>query len=487
MKSAMMTEDSSTQPDLPASANDCTVAVPDSAVQAAGPEPRRPAARPISRRAFLRATGALAIGAALAACGATPRGSGPHGSDTVELVYQDWRTEWFPAMAQQMLEQFRAAHPNINVFFVQDPENLQEKMLSDFQTGSAPDVVAGCCDFLPMWAQQGYLLDLRPFVEADLDRAAIDDWDAAQYRALFTRNGAQFALPKYHGALALYYNKDLFDQYDVPYPDGSWTHDDYAMAMQDMTRDLDHDGRIALWGSMVDISWDRLQVHANGWDGHFVDPKDSTRSMMGQPETLAAMQWIYDQMWRNHTMASQVDVQNLTARQAFIQQRLAMVEDGSWALKDILEGADFRIGVTSFPAGPARKVTLATTDGFSIYAGTRYPEAAWELLKFLISPEYGKAMARAHLLQPARASLVDEWVRIIQEQYPAKARDMDLKVFGEGHVLGYSVTAEVFANMTEARRLAQAAWSKIFTLGQAQVDTMKSVSAQIEEAQRAGA
>ena len=41
-----------------------------------------------------------------------------------------------------------------------------------------------------------------------------------------------------------------------------------------------------------------------------------------------------------------------------------------------------------FPAGPARKVTLATTDGFGIYADTRYPEAAWELLKFLVSKEY---------------------------------------------------------------------------------------------------
>jgi multiple sugar transport system substrate-binding protein len=424
------------------------------------------------------------MGAALTACGARRPGPEPRGSETVELVYQDWRTEWFAAMAQQMLEQFHASHPSIKVFFVRDPGNLQEKMLSDFQTGSAPDVLSGCCDLLPMWAQQGYLLDLRPFVEAELDRATIDEWDAAQYRALFTRNGAQFALPKYHGALALYYNKDIFDQYGVAYPDGTWTHDDYAMAMQDVTRDLDHDGMISLWGSMVDISWDRLQVHVNGWGGHFVDPKDPTRSLMGQPETLAALQWIHDQMWRNHTMASVVDVQNNTTRQAFVQQRLAMVEDGSWALKEILEGADFRIGVTSLPAGPARKVTLATADGFAIYAGTRYPEAAWELLKFLISADYGRAMAQAHLLQPARASLVDEWVRIVQEHYPAKTKDMDLNVFGEGHVQGYSVTAEIFANMAEARRLAQAAWSEIFTLGQAQVDIMKTVSAQIERAQR---
>jgi multiple sugar transport system substrate-binding protein len=163
-----------------------------------------------------------------------------------------------------------------------------------------------------------------------------------------------------------------------------------------------------------------------------------------------------------------------------------MVEEGSWALKEILEGADFRIGVAPFPAGPARKATLATTDGFAIYAGTKYPEAAWELVKFLTSPDYGRAMAQAHFLQPARASLVNEWAGFVREQYPAKSQDMDLAVFAEGQLMGYSVTAEIFAHMTEARRLAQAAWTRIFTLGQAQVDLIKGVSAQIEAVQRTG-
>lgn len=387
-------------------------------------------------------------------------------------------------MAQEMLTQFHSANPNINVFFAQDPDNLQEKMISDFQTGSAPDVLAGCCDFFPMWAQQGYLLDLRPFVEADLDRATIDDWNSVQYAALTTRDGARFGLPKYHGALALYYNKDLFDQLGVDYPDGTWDHDDYEDAMHALIQDVDQDGKIGVWGGMVDISWERLQVHVNGWGGHFVDPQDPTHSMMAHPESTSALQWIHDQMWRNHTMASMVDVQSASTRQAFAEQRVATVEEGSWALKDILETAKFRVGVTSLPAGPARKVTLATTDGFGIYAGTRYPEAAWQLLKFLVSPDYGRAMARTHLLQPARSSLLDEWVKIVQDAYPQQTRDMDLAVFGEGQAMGYSVTAEIFPNMTDARKLAQAAWSEIFTLGQKEVGIMHDISAQIEVAQR---
>jgi multiple sugar transport system substrate-binding protein len=223
----------------------------------------------------------------------------------------------------------------------------------------------------------------------------------------------------------------------------------------------------------------------NGWGGHFVDPDDPTRSLIAQRESMEAMEWIRARMWDDHVMASELDVQNLETRQAFIQQRLAMVEDGSWALKDILEKASFRVGVAPFPAGPARRVTLATTDGFAIFAGTKYPEAAWELIKFLTSRDYGRAMARAHLLQPARASLVDEWISFVRQEYPRQTRDLDIAAFAEGHRQGYSVVAEIFANMAEASRLAHTAWQQIFTLGTAPLSSMQAVSGQIEQAQRA--
>jgi len=438
----------------------------------------------LSRREFLKLAGMSTAGAILAAC--TPSRPKPtsQSGDMVQLVYQDWRTAWFAAMVKEMLEQFHATHSSIRVFYTLDPQNFEEKMLADMQAGTAPDVFQGCCTHFPMWAQMGYTLDLRPYVEADLDQATIDDWDSAQYRSFFTRDGQQFGLPKYHGALALYYNKDLFDEYGVDYPDESWDHDDYLAAMERLTHDRDGDGQTDLWGSMLDISWDRIQVHVNGWGGHFVDPDDPTQCRMAEPEAMAAMEWIRARMWDDKVMATRLDVQNMETRDAFIAGRVAMVEDGSWALKDILAGADFRIGVAPFPAGPVRRVTLATTDGFGIYAGTKHPDAAWELVKFLISKDYGRAMARANFLQPARASLVDEWVGFIREEFPEKTREMDIAAFADGHIKGYSVTAEIFANMADAKGIAYAAWDEIFTLGQAPVEQMKDVCRRIQEAQR---
>jgi len=431
----------------------------------------------------MRLAGAAAASATLAACSPT-RSSRASRDGKVQLVYQDWRTDWFPEMAQQMLEEFHETHPNIRVFYTPDPDNLLEQMPLDMESGTAPDVLAGCCDWLPAWGQQGYLLDLAPYVRADLDRETIEEWDPAQYRALFTTDGLQFALPKYHGALALYYNKGLFDARRVDYPDASWNHDDYLAAMGRVCGDRNRAGVPEIWGSMLDVAWDRIQVHVNAWGGRFVNPADATQSMMAMPPSLEAMEWIRGRMWDDRLMASFLDVQNVETRRAFVDSRIAMVEDGSWALKDILAGAKFAVGVAPMPTGPVRRATLATTDGFAIYSGTRYPEAAWELVKFLISREYGLAMARANFLQPARASLIDQWVEIVRSEFATRTRDVDIAVFADGHLNGYSVTAEVFANQAEASRLARAAWQQIFTLGQAPVDLMREVSTQIEALQK---
>ena len=100
--------------------------------------------------------------------------SEPEQEGQVQLVYQDWNSEWFPTMVQEILPEFHATHPNIHVFYTPDPDGLAKSMLADMQAGTAPDVFQGCCTFFPIWAQEGYTLDLRPYVEADLDERVND-------------------------------------------------------------------------------------------------------------------------------------------------------------------------------------------------------------------------------------------------------------------------------------------------------------------------
>jgi multiple sugar transport system substrate-binding protein len=438
-----------------------------------------------SRRDFLRLAGAAGISTILGGCSSRPAVLS-RGGEKIQLVYQDSRDDWVLPLVQEMLALFHDTHTNIQVFYSPEPEGTQAKekrMLDEMQAGTAPDVFQGCCSWFPVWAQRGYTLDLRPFVAADLDQETISDWDKAQYNALFTRDGKQYGLPKYHGALALYYNKDLFDRHGVAYPDENWNHSDYLEAMKSLTHDRDGDGRTDLWGSQTYITWDRIQVHVNGWGGHLVDPGNPARIMMGEPEALAAQEWLRARMWDDKVMAAPLNVNNVWPDDAFLSGQIAMLEDGSWRLRHILSNASFRIGVAPFPSGPVRKVTLATTDGFGIYSGTKHPEAAWELVKFLTGKEYGRALARAGFLQPARVSLLEDWIEAIRAAYPRQTEGVDLAAFADGHQKGYAVVAEVAANMGDSARIAHEAWDRVLTMGQAPVEAIKEAALEIQKNQ----
>ena len=401
---------------------------------------------------------ACAPGNAAQTTGPAAAGPAAASGEIVQLVYQDWRTDWFPGMAQAQLAKFHASHPNIRVFY---PEDVPGEMPAMFEAGSAPDVVSGCCDFFPAWGQAGYLLDLAPYVQRDIPADTIAEWDEAQYKAFFTADGVQFALPKYHGALAVYYNKDLFDAAGLAYPDNDWTYDDYLAAMTALT-----DPAAGGWGSTLDPIYDRVQIHVNAFGGHYVNPDDPADCVLDQPPAVAALEWLRARFRDDGVMASPLALNKLETRRAFWEGRVAMVEDGSWALKDILTNAPFRVGVAPFPVGPERRATLATTDGFAISANTPHPAEAWELLKFLVSEEYGLAMAETSFLQPARASLVDQWAEYVRADLPQQAADLDLAVFADGQTRGYSVTAEVFNNMIGVRDITDAAFEDILSLGQ---------------------
>jgi hypothetical protein len=76
-------------------------------------------------------------------------------------------------------------------------------------------------------------------------------------------------------------------------------------------------------------------------------------------------------------------------------------------------------------------------------------------MKFLISKEYGQPVAKAHFLQPARQSIVEDWVGYIRAEFPEKAKDVNIAAFADGHINGYSVVTETFANMVGASEIAK--------------------------------
>ena len=60
---------------------------------------------------------------------------------------------------------------------------------------------------------------------------------------------------------------------------------------------------------------------------------------------------------------------------------------------------------------------------------------------------------------------------------------MDIAAFADGHIKGYSVTAEIMHNMADATKIAKTAWTEVLTLGQAPLGRLQEACRQIQQVQ----
>lgn len=189
----------------------------------------------ISRRSFLAATGALSLGAALAACGAGS--SGTSGTTSTQPVSQAdidkamatpteltfWT--WVPDIAKEVAL-FEKKYPAIKVKVVNAGQGTPQytKLRTALQAGSgAPDVVQIEFQYIPTFSVDDSLLDLRPHGASALKDQFVD-WTWGQVSG---PGGEIWAIPQDTGPMGMLYRQDIFDQYRIGVPT---TWDEFAAA-----------------------------------------------------------------------------------------------------------------------------------------------------------------------------------------------------------------------------------------------------------------
>jgi ABC-type glycerol-3-phosphate transport system substrate-binding protein len=183
-----------------------------------------------------------------------PAGSGPAGSagtgysgPPASLEYSIWGDPAEITNQQAIVDEFVAANPNIDVnVTVSDWEPYWDKLQTGLAGGAAPDVFAMDGPLGPDYQSRDVLLDLTPYIEGEgydltqLDENAVKDFTTA--------DGKQFGLPRDLNVIALYYNKKMFDEAGIPYPDDTWDWAKLVEVGKQLTKDTDGDGTIDQWG-----------------------------------------------------------------------------------------------------------------------------------------------------------------------------------------------------------------------------------------------
>jgi multiple sugar transport system permease protein len=321
-------------------------------------------------------------------------------AEPVTLTYMGWGNPQEANISRSLLAAFEKSHPNIRVKYILATD-FDSKLRTMMAGDMAPDVFYMAVENLPVYAGKNTLLNLDPYIKA----SKFDTSDFfPQLLDGFRYNGHIYGLPKDFTTDIVYYNKDLFDRDNVPYPKAGWTWDDLLEKAKRLTHDFDGDGRIDQFG----VQYLGGTRHTYSWfrqAGARMFTPDDKQFAMNSPEGLRALQFLHDLDYKHHVALTASAAAGRDAQAEFSNGRLAMFAGyGRWLVPRFREMNKFRWDVVVLPKDKEQATVIATV-AYSVAAKSKHPQEAWELVKFLTGPQGQALNSELGLAIPALKSV----------------------------------------------------------------------------------
>ncbi|MFH9617446.1 ABC transporter substrate-binding protein [Streptomyces pratensis] len=179
---------------------------------------------------------AAAVTTALALLLTGCSGEGDDGADgTIRLSFQSlaWQKESVDAN-KQLVREWNAAHPDIQVDYVQGSwDNVHDQLLTSFEGGEAPDIIHDASDDLADFAYGGYLADLRALLPDRLTRdIPRRSWDTTTF------GGGIYGVPFLQEPKVLIANTRILESSGVriPTPEKPWSWPEFRQVTEKLTK-----------------------------------------------------------------------------------------------------------------------------------------------------------------------------------------------------------------------------------------------------------
>jgi multiple sugar transport system substrate-binding protein len=332
-------------------------------------------------------------------------GCGTGGS---KLTFMYWGTPEEKETVLNYIKKFTNENPNVQIEAIHvDSLSFGQKLKTMIAGGTPPDVFYLDIEDFAGLAARGELLQLDDYLNRDKDEVKPEDFFEAPFNE-FRYKGRLYGIAKDFTTLVLYYNMNLFDKYNVAYPNDNWTWDDFLNAAKKLTKDVDGDGKVDIYGFVLETwaNWWRNWVYANG--GTFFD-KDGN-FVLGKPgyieKNAEAIQFLADLINVHKIAPSIMAARDFGSGDAmFVDGRAAMSAYGRWVTLRYRDITKFKWNVAQMPKGKGGRASTLFTVAYCIHAKSKNPELAWKLVKFLSSPEVQKDVANSGLAIPIRKSV----------------------------------------------------------------------------------
>lgn len=296
---------------------------------------------------------------------------------------------------------------------VVDWDNYWTLLEAGASGGEMPDVFWMHSNNIQKYMDAELLLNLNSYIDAD---EAIDMGNYYEDIVdLYTQDdGTHYGIPKDYDTIALWYNKTMFDEAGLAYPDNTWTWDDLYEAGKALTK---ADGsQYGLTGN-TDSNQEFYYNLIYGYGGKVIND-DRTESGYDDPKTIEAMEMVgklvKDCMPPQSVMAETDDTSIFTSGVS------AMALLGSWrvaTLKDYDNATDW--GVAEIPYYDANgngacdngeRVSIYNGLAWSASADCKNPEVVYDLISYLCSEKGQIRQAELGVTMSAYKGTSDAWI-----------------------------------------------------------------------------
>ncbi len=384
----------------------------------------------------------LALGLlVIVGCSNKEEASSDSSGKKVEITYGFWDMKQVPAI-EEIIKLFNEKHPNISVKTEITPYKQYFQKLETAATGGAlPDVLWMNGPRIVQFAGGNVLQPLSELIEEE-------GYDLNNYPKslidLYSYDGKVFGIPKDYDTTGLWYNKKIFDEAGIPYPDESWDWD----KLKEVARELTNKDK-GVWGYSATMGNQNGYYDFIWQNGGYIISEDGKSVGFDQPEAIEALKYNISFI-EEGLSPTQAQMTETAPSELFSSGKIAMMFDGPWMVPEYKKNPDLDVAVA--PQGKKRAVSIHGLANV-ISANTKHKDAAWQFVQFLGSKEAAEVYANTGTVIPAYNGTQDAWIQSVPE--------LNLQAFIDGAEYSYPLpslknTGEIWQYETD---ILKKAWS----------------------------
>ncbi|MCU1542139.1 MAG: sugar transporter substrate-binding protein [Microbacteriaceae bacterium] len=357
------------------------------------------------RSAFAAGSLAVAVTFSLGGCafggGSTTeqKSDGPVEITFQSLAYQDSTV----AATKEIVDSWNKDNPDITVKLTQGSwDNVHDQLVTQFQGGTAPDVIHDESSDILGFADQGYLADISDYISDDVKSAVSDDvWETV------TTDDKIIAAPTLLQTYVVYANTAAFEAAGVDVPTGDeLTWDELA----DISKRLTTGGNFGVgWGLKQPTA--AVMNTALGYDGTFFDGTGADAKIAIGDNELAVPEHVHSMAYDDASLDPVTLTQSGSdVLPGFLGGKYAMYIGGNFLAQQITESAPEGFSWTVLPplAGSAGAVQAANPQTMSVAAESKHITESARFIDYFMGAENQAKLALGDWLIPASSDARDE-------------------------------------------------------------------------------